>query len=123
MEDQDNMKIYLINNKRIKSQPVDAEIIPASIRKCDFPSGGVYVKVEDYECNTGTTWLRCWIIPSDGEKIILENYYKNSEYIWFITHQVGGYTIDKWHKLLEELRPIEDWIYQLRRDAKKTNAN
>ena len=94
------MKIYLSNNKRIKSHPVDAEIIPSSIRICDFPSGGVYVKVEDYECNTGMTWLKCWIIPSDGKKIILQNFYQNSEYIWFMTHQVGGYTIDQWHNLL-----------------------
>ena len=107
------MKIYLINNKRIKSQPVDAEIIPANIRKCDFPSGGVYVKVLHYESDTGCTSLRCWIIPSDGKKIILENSYTNGEYIWFITYHSGSYTIDKWHKLLEELCPIEDWIYQL----------
>lgn len=113
------MKIYLINNKRIKSKPVNAEIIPANIRKCDFPSGGVYVKVENYECHTGLTWLKCWIIPSDGKKIILQNFHQNGEYIWFITHHVGGYSIDQWHNLLEELRPIEDWIYQLRRDAKK----
>ena len=113
------MKIYLINNKKVKSQPVDAEIIPTNIRKCDFPSGGVYVKVEHHESDTGDTSLRCSIIPSDEKKIIVENRYLNGEYLWWITHQVGGYTIDKWRNLLEELRPIEDWLYQLRRDAEK----
>jgi hypothetical protein len=116
------MKIYLINNKKVKSQPVDAEIIPTNIRKCDFPSGGVYVKVEHHESDTGDTSLRCSIIPSDGKKIILENRYLNGEYLWWITHQVGGYTIDKWRNLLEELRPIEDWLYQLRRDAEKNKC-
>jgi hypothetical protein len=114
------MKIYLINNNRIKSQPVGAEIIPANMRKCDLPSGGVYVKVLGYQRDIGHTFLRCWIIPSDRKKIIVESNYVNGEYTWFITHHNGSYTIDKWHKLLEELRPIEDWIYQLRRDAEKT---
>jgi hypothetical protein len=116
MEVQNNMKIYLINNKKVKSKPPGAEIIPTKIKTHQFPSDSIVTKVNSHR--DGETWLRCWITNRNNDRIILENVWRD-KCLWFITHETGGYTLDKWHSLLEEFRPIENWCYELQETYKK----
>ena len=110
------MKIYLINNKKVKSQPAGAEIIPTKIRTNEFLSDSIVTKVNAH--HDGKTLLKCWITGQNNDRIILENMWRD-KCLWFITYHYGGYSIDKWHSLLEELRPIENWCYELQETYKK----
>ena len=118
------MQIYLLNTKKAKGEPVGAKRIPASTKVNDHTPESVVVKVYSAD-SEGRTYVRCWINPPAKiwyNSVILENSWntevgRQDENNWFFTHCNGAYTLEEWHELLEELRPVQNWIYQLKEEA------
>ena len=78
--------------------------------------------VKVYSTNgDGTTYVRCWINPPAKiwhNSVMLENsWHQDKENNWFFTCCNGAYTLEEWHEMLEELRPVEDWLYKLKEEA------
>lgn len=114
------MQIYLLNTKQVKGEPEGAKRIPASTKVNDHTPESVVVKV--YSTNgDGTTYVRCWINPPAKvwqNSVMLENsWHQDKENNWFLTCCNGAYTLEEWHEMLEQLRPVEDWLYKLKEEA------
>jgi hypothetical protein len=113
------MQIYLLNTKKATSEPEGAKRIPASTKVNDHTPESVVVKVYSAD-SQGRTYVRCWINPPAKvwyNSVILENSWREDENNWFFTHCNGAYTLEEWHELLEQLRPVQNWIYQLKEEA------
>lgn len=120
------MNIYLLNNKRIEGQPLNSQILKASTRTSDFPEG-IIVKVL-YITENGFPSIRCWIKEYGAynypQTLMLENSWQNGDEIhWFNTCCSGAFTLDKWHEMLEALKPVERWAEEaLTYNRRKQNA-
>jgi hypothetical protein len=120
------MNIYLLNNKRIEGQPLNSQILKASTRTSEFPEG-IVVKVL-YIAENGFPYIRCWIKEygtyNYPQTLMLENSWQNGDQIhWFNTCCSGAFTLDRWHEMLEALKPVERWIEQaLEYNRRKQNA-
>ena len=115
------MQIYLLNTKKAKGEPEGAKRIPASTKVNDHTPESVVVKVYSAD-SEGRTYVRCWINPPAkmwNTSVMLENswYESKGECNWFFTHCNGAYTLEEWHEMLEQLRPVEDWLYKLKEEA------
>ena len=118
------MQIYLLNTKKAKGEPEGAKRIPSSTKVSDHTPESVVVKVYSAD-SEGRTYVRCWINPPAKiwyNSVILENSWntevgRQDENNWFFTHCNGAYTLEEWHELLEQLRPVQNWIYQLKEEA------
>ena len=114
------MQIYLLNTKKVEGEPEGAKRIPASTKVNDHTPESVVVKVYD-TTNEGTTNVRCWINPPAKvwhNSVILENsWHEDKENNWFFTCCNGAYTLEEWHEIVEQLRPVEDWLYKLKEEA------
>ena len=119
------MNIYLLNNKRIEGQPLNSQILKASTRISEFPEG-IVVKVL-YVAENGFPSIRCWIkeygVYNYPQTLMLENSWHNDRVHWFNTCCSGAFTLDKWHEMLEALKPVERWMGQaLEYNRRKQNA-
>ena len=119
------MNIYLLNNKRIEGQPLNSQILKASTRTSDFPEG-IIVKVL-YITENGFPSIRCWIKEYGAynypQTLMLENSWHDDRVHWFNTCCSGAFTLDKWHEMLEALKPVVRWIEQaLEYNRRKQNA-
>ena len=113
------MQIYLLNTKKAKGEPEGAKRIPASTKVSDHTPESVVVKVYSTD-SEGRTYVRCWINPPAKiwyNSVIVENSWNEGENNWFFTHCNGAYTLEEWHELLEQLRPVEDWLYKVKEEA------
>ena len=101
------MNIYLLNNKRIEGQPLNSQILKASTRTSEFPEG-IIVKVL-YVTENGFPSIRCWIKEYGAynypQTLMLENSWQDGQVHWFSTCCSGGFTLDRWHEMLEALKP------------------
>ena len=82
-------------------------------------SRGINFKVYSAD-SEGRTYVRCWINPPEKvwyNSVILENSWNEGECNWFFTHCNGAYNLEEWHELLEQLRPVQNWIYQLKEET------
>ena len=114
-----NMQIYLLNTKKAKGEPEGAKRIPASTKVNDHTPESVVVKVHSTD-SEGRTYVRCWIYPPAkmwNNSVILENSWRQDENNWFLTYCNGAYTLEEWHEMVEQLRPVEDWLYKLKEEA------
>ena len=114
-----NMQIYLLNTKKAKGEPEGAKRIPASTKVNDHTPESVVVKVYSAD-SEGRTYVRCWINPPAKvwyNSVMLENSWREDENNWFFTFCNGAHTLEEWHELLEQLRPVQNWIYQLKEEA------
>ena len=119
------MNIYLLNNKRIEGQPLNSQILKASTRTSEFPEG-IIVKVL-YLTENGFPSIRCWIKEYGAynypQTLMLENSWHDDRVHWFNTCCSGAFTLDKWHEMLEALKPVERWMEQaLANNRIKQNA-
>ena len=123
------MNIYLLNNKRIEGQPLNSQILKASTRTSEFPEG-IIVKVL-YLTENGFPSIRCWIKEHDHfvgypQTLMLENSWQDGQVHWFNTCCSGAFTLDKWHEMLEALKPVQRWMEQtlatnqMRQNARQT---
>jgi len=123
------MNIYLLNNKRIEGQPLNSQILKASTRTSEFPEG-IIVKVL-YITENGFPSIRCWIKEHDHfvgypQTLMLENSWQDGQVHWFNTCCSGAFTLDKWHEMLEALKPVQRWMEQtlatnqMRQNARQT---
>jgi len=123
------MNIYLLNNKRIEGQPLNSQILKASTRTSEFPEG-IVVKVL-YVAENGFPSIRCWIKEHDHfvgypQTLMLENSWQDGQVHWFNTCCSGAFTLDKWHEMLEALKPVQRWMEQtlatnqMRQNARQT---
>lgn len=107
------MNIYLLNNKRIEGQPLNSQILKASTRTSEFPEG-IIVKVL-YVTENGFPYIRCWVKDCRShypQTLMLENSWHDDRVHWFNTCCSGAFTLDKWHEMLEALKPVERWMEQ-----------
>ena len=117
------MNIYLLNNKRIKGQPLNSQILKASTRTDEFPEG-IIVKVL-YVTDNGFPYVRCWIKEAGSylvaprrpnrfqQTLMLENTWKDDGRVyWMSTCCSGAFTSDRWYEMLEALKPVERWMEQ-----------
>lgn len=114
-----NMQIYLLNTKKAKGEPEGAKRIPASTKVSDHTPESVVVKVHSAD-SEGRTYVRCWINPPPKlwyNSVIVENSWHEGECNWFFTYCNGAYNLEEWHELLEQLRPVQNWIYQLKEEV------
>ena len=120
------MNIYLLNNKRIEGQPLNSQILKASTRTSEFPEG-IIVKVL-YLTENGFPSIRCWIKQHNHfvgypQTLMLENSWQDGQVHWFNTCCSGAFTLDKWHEMLEALKPVQRWMEQtLANNQMKQNA-
>jgi hypothetical protein len=119
------MNIYLLNNKRIEGQPLNSQILKASTRTSEFPEG-IVVKVL-YVAENGFPSIRCWIkeygVYNYPQTLMLENSWHDDRVHWFNTCCSGAFTLDKWHEMLEALKPVQRWMEQtLANNQMKQNA-
>ena len=119
------MNIYLLNNKRIEGQPLNSQILKASTRTSEFPEG-IIAKVL-YVTENGFPSIRCWIKEYGAynypQTLMLENSWNGDHIHWFNTCCSGAFTLDKWHEMLEALKPVERWMEQaLTYNRRKQNA-
>ena len=123
------MNIYLLNNKRIEGQPLNSQILKASTRTSEFPEG-IIAKVL-YVTENGFPSIRCWIKEHDHfvgypQTLMLENSWQDGQVHWFNTCCSGAFTLDKWHEMLEALKPVQRWMEQtlatnqMRQNARQT---
>jgi hypothetical protein len=122
------MNIYLLNNKRIEGQPLNSQILKASTRTSEFPEG-IVVKVL-YVAENGFPSIRCWIkeygVYNYPQTLMLENSWHDDRVHWFNTCCSGAFTLDKWHEMLEALKPVQRWMEQtlatnqMRQNARQT---
>jgi hypothetical protein len=122
------MNIYLLNNKRIEGQPLNSQILKASTRTSEFPEG-IIVKVL-YLTENGFPSIRCWIKQHNHfvgyQTLMLENSWHDDRVHWFNTCCSGAFTLDKWHEMLEALKPVQRWMEQtlatnqMRQNARQT---
>ena len=122
------MNIYLLNNKRIEGQPLNSQILKASTRTSEFPEG-IVVKVL-HVAENGFPSIRCWIkeygVYNYPQTLMLENSWHDDRVHWFNTCCSGAFTLDKWHEMLEALKPVQRWMEQtlatnqMRQNARQT---